>query len=212
MKDIIARAAIAVCFFGMFELESHATVITQTYSGTLPTTVTGTLPDQGSVLEESFTLPTASDLAAFTTSYANGGFEPNLTLFDSMGNFVTGEQTAGTSPIAGADSVTGLALDGYLTAPDLPAGTYTLTLTDFLLNQSLTATNLSDGFTVNYGSGTTSFVDEMGNSRSSSYSLTLEATPAVQMSGVPEPGTIWLAAPFMAGLFILAKKDLYVRK
>jgi hypothetical protein len=38
-------------------------------------------------------------------------------------------------------------LDGEFISPSLPAGKYTVTLTDFELQQSPSATNLSEGFT-----------------------------------------------------------------
>jgi hypothetical protein len=65
-------------------------------------------------------------------------------------------------------------------------GMYTLAVTDFLLNQSITATNLSDGFTANFGSGTT-FTDANGNVRTGNYALTVSITPA------PEPASAFLA-------------------
>lgn len=188
---------------GMFVPNSQAAVINQTYSGSFPANISGTLPDQGTALEEMFTLTSASTLTISTSSYATGGFEPNLTLYNSAGKYIITGITAGSSPIATADPTTKLKFDGYLTA-NVAAGTYTVALTDFLLNQSLTATNLSDGFTVNYGSGTT-FVDEMGNPRTGAYALRIAA---VGPSAVPEPGTLWLAAPFLAGLALRARKRL----
>ena len=89
-----------------------------------------------------------------------------------------------------------------LTAPSLPAGMYTLALTDFLLNQSLTATNLSDGFTVNFGSGTT-FADTNGNQRTGNFALTINTG---NTAAVPEPATLWLAAPFLGFLALRARK------
>jgi hypothetical protein len=91
-----------------------------------------------------------------------------------------------------------------LTESNLPAGMYTIAVSDFLLNQSLTATNLSDGFTVNYGSGTT-FTDANGNQRTGNYSFTIAAAST---SAVPEPATFWLAVPFLAGFAMRARKRL----
>lgn len=192
---------LAILLLSALALTSQAAIITQTYSGPLPVTITGTLPDQGTALEESVTLATAASLTVFTTSYASGGFEPNLMLFDSAGNYITTGITPGSSPLAAVDHTTGLALDGYLTAFNLPAGMYTVTLTDFLLNQALTATNLSGGFTANYGSGTT-FVDEQQNLRSSNYALT------IRTSVIPEPSTLLLAGPILIWLAIRARKPL----
>jgi hypothetical protein len=184
---------------GTFTQYGFAATITQTYSGAFPAIIAGTLPNQGSALLESFTLSSTANLTVTTTSYATGGFEPNLLLFNSTGNFVS----AG-SPFGVVDPSTGIIGDMRLFAPNLTAGMYTLALTDFLLNQSLTATNLSDGFTLNFGSGTT-FMDANGNQRTSNYSLTI--------SPAPEPATVWLLAPLLiAGLAFQARKQLYQNK
>ena len=172
-------------------------IINQTYSGIFPATITGTLPNQGTALEELLTLPQTSALTITTTSYAKGGFEPNLLLFNSVGNFVT----AG-NPFGSVDPGTGIVGDMRLTALNLPAGMYTLAVTDFLLNQSLTATNLSDGFTVNYGSGTT-FADSNGNPRIGNYAVTI----STGASAVPEPATLWLSTPLFAILALRLRKN-----
>jgi len=181
---------------GIFAPMSQGASITQTYSGALPVTITGTLPNQGTALELTFTLPSPDNLTIFTSSYATGGFQTNLLLFDSMGGFITAGVPAG-SP----DPTTGLIGDTKLMASTLSAGTYTVALTDFLLNQSLTATNLSDGFTANFGSGTT-FSDANGNTRTGNYALTITTG---DQAAIPEPATMWLAAPVLAWLGIRAK-------
>lgn len=186
MKQILLTlGAIAA---GAFAPAIQASTIDQAYTRAFPATVSGTLPNQGSVLLETFTLTSPSDVTIDTTSYAAGGFETNLELFDSSGDFVTAGSPSGVE-----DPTTGIIGDSSLTAPDLPASTYTLALTDFLLNQSITATNLSDGFTENYGSGT-NFVDADGNTRSGNYGFT------IQTSAVPEPSTLW----FTTGLLLVA--------
>ena len=88
---------------GIFAPMSQGASITQTYSGALPVTITGTLPNQGTALELTFTLPSPNNLTIFTSSYATGGFQTNLLLFDSMGGFLTAGVPAG-SP----DPTTGL--------------------------------------------------------------------------------------------------------
>jgi len=174
-------------------------IINQTFSGSFPASITGTLPTQDTALLEMFTLPSSSDVNVTSTSYASGGFEPNLLLYNSTGNFING----GT-PFGQPDPNTGIIGDMRLTAPNLAAGVYTLAVTDFLLNQSLTAINLSDGFTVNFGSGTT-FMDSNGNQRSGNFALTINTAGAG--GEVPEPATLWLAAPFLAALVMRARKS-----
>ncbi|MCA1481055.1 DVUA0089 family protein, partial [Bradyrhizobium sp. NBAIM08] len=129
---------------------TYAATITDTYAGSLPATFTGTLPDQGSVFLETFTLSAPGNVTVFTTSYATGGFQTNLLLFNSSGTAIAGSVPAGLPDVG-----TGIVGDSLLTAMGLGAGTYTVALTDFLLGQSLVATNLSDGFTFNLGNGTT---------------------------------------------------------
>ena len=176
---------------------AEAASIMQTYTGPLPVTITGTLPDQGTALEQTFTLPSDGspfNLTIFTTSYEDGGFQPNLFLFDDMGDFISAGIPAG-SP----DPTTGLVGDTRLMVSNLPSGTYIVAITDFLLNQSLTAMGLEDGFTLNYGDGTT-FVDANGNTRTGDFSLTIQAAP------IPEPSTLWLAGPIVAWLGLRARK------
>ena len=92
--------------------------------------------------------------------------------------------------------------DAYLSSMNLSAGTYILTLSDFLVQQPVTATNLSDGF-INYGSGT-SFIDVQGNPRNGNYSLNLSATSVTP--SVPEPATFGLMIPAIVGLAALLRK------
>ena len=169
----------------------HATTIMQTYSGSLPFTIAGTLPNQNSVLEETFTLTGPSTILISTASYRTGGFQTNLQLYDAAGNFITASMPGGAP-----DASTGLIGDSLLFSPTLAAGTYIVALTDWLLTQTLGATNLSDGFTFNLGDGT--FVDANGNMRTGAYELTVQATP--------EPATVWIAAPVLALFAIRARK------
>lgn len=187
---------LAILALGTLAPVSQAASITQSYSGPLPATLTGTLPNQNTALELTFTLALPGDLSIFTSSYATGGFQTNLLLFNSTGNFVSAGTPAGT-PAPG----TGLIGDTRLMATNLSAGMYTVALTDFLLNQSLTATNLSDGFPVNFGSGT-NFVDANGNTRTGAYALTINPAP------IPEPSTLWLAAPALAWLGLRGRRLL----
>lgn len=193
-------ASVAALMLGILAPNSRAaTVITQTFSGSFPATITGILPNQGTVLEESLTLPFTNSLTITTTSYATGGFQTNLFLFNPAGTTVGAE-----SPFGLPDPSTGIIGDERLTATNLPAGMYTLALSDFLLNQSFTAKNLSDGFNDNSGDGV-NFVDANGNRRNGNFSLTINPT---RPAAVPEPGTAWLAAPFLAVLAIRARKRL----
>jgi hypothetical protein len=158
--------------------------------GTIPgeATTAGTFTDQGEVLEATFSVTSTSDVTLFTTSYASGGFQPQISLYTSTGNFIATQEVV--SPLAGLDSSTNLAADTFLFDAAVAPGTYTAVLTDFLNQPMSTATNLSDGFT-NIGSGGSSFIDEQGNSRNATYSLTLTS------ASVPEPASLWLSLPIL---------------
>jgi hypothetical protein len=171
----------------------------------------GTLSNQGEVLEATFSITSASNLTIYTNSYGGGtnangttatagGFMPSLVLYNNAGSFVAGETFP--SPIGRTDPATGLNGDAYLSRTNLGAGTYILTLSDFLVQQSATATNLSDGF-INFGSGTT-FSDVQGNLRTGNYSLNLSTSSTTP--SVPEPATFGLMIPALVGVAVLVRK------
>lgn len=174
-------------------------------------TTTGTLANQGTALEETFSLSSASNLKIYTSSYGggmnadgstatSGGFMPALVLYDSAGNYVAGETFP--SPIGKMDAKTGLVGDSYLSADHMAAGSYILTLADFQVQQSATAMNLSDGF-INYGGGT-SFTDVQGNLRTGNYALNLTASG--MPTTTPEPATFFLVIPTLLGVVTLVKR------
>jgi hypothetical protein len=179
---------------GLVSLQQAGAATVSTNLGTLSGNVTtsGTFADQGDVFEAMFSLSSSSNLTLFTTSYAGGGFEPQITLYTSAGNFVASE--AVTSPVATVDPSTGLAADAYLFDGAAAPGAYIAVVTDFLNQQPASATNLSDGF-MNIGVGGNNFFDEQGNPRNANYSLNLSTASA---SSVPEPATLWLSVPILA--------------
>jgi hypothetical protein len=210
-KLISGLAAFAFC--ASIVGRANASSISQTYSGTL-TSETGS----GSVVLESFTLTSASDVTIYTTSYgggtnldgttsAAGGFQPNITLYNSTG-FVIENQSPSFSPVANPDPSNGLTLDGYLKDTDAAAGTYYVTLTDWQNQMSVTATglNLSEAASLQFsGPGGSSFQDVDGNNRTGAYALNISATP-MGGSAVPEPSTFMLVIPTLAAAVLLACK------
>jgi hypothetical protein len=191
----------------------RAVTVTNANFGTVSGAFTSTqiLLNQDQAVEATFSINSTSNLTIYTTSYGgginangttatSGGFMPSLVLYNSAGNYVAGETFP--SPTGKTDPVTGLVGDAYLSSMNLAAGTYILALSDFLVQQSPTATNLSDGF-INYGSGTT-FTDVQGNVRTGTYSLNLSATSVTP--SVPEPATFGLMIPALVGVAALVRK------
>jgi len=213
-----SRVAAALLFgaFGCAYAEAASCAATVT----LPATCTGSLSSEsgtGSVVLESFTLDMASSLTIFTTSYgggknldntttSSGGFEPNITLYNSQG-LVLADQNPGFSPIANPDPGNHWKGDGYLNDPHLSSGTYYITLTDWQNQQLLTATSLNLSMPIAQqftGPGGTSFTDVQGNNRNGNYALDIESTPLT--SSTPEPATFWLIIPIFAAAFWLRKR------
>jgi hypothetical protein len=196
MKKTFLGLSFTALLLGSFSAGTlQAVTITTANLGTLsaPLTRSGTLANEGVALEATFSLGSATQLTIFTTSYgggtnangtstASGGFMPSLVLYNGAGNYVAG----GTfpSPIGTRDSNTGLVGDAYLRTSTLTAGTYTLALSDYLVQQSPTAINLSDGF-IEYGSGTT-FTDVQGNVRTGNYTLNISGPS----NAAAAPGTL----------------------
>ncbi len=196
-----------------------AVTITSGNLGTLGSAanLTGTLANQGTVLEENFSLAASSSITVYTTSYGgganvdgssttSGGFMPSLVLYSGTGSYVAGETFP--SPTGNMDMSTGLVGDSYLSAAGLVPGTYILALSDFQVQQAPTATNLSDGF-INYGGGA-SFFDAQGNLRTGDYSLNLTTTSNASSAATPEPGTFFLVIPALLGAIALRRRSVSV--
>jgi hypothetical protein len=208
MKKSFLGLGFTALLLGSFSTGTlKAVTISTTDLGTLPGPVTtsGTLANQGVALENTFSLSTATQLTIFTTSYGGGanangttatpgGFMPSLVLYNGTGNYVAGETFP--SPIGSMDPTTRLVGDAYIRTSTFSAGTYVVALSDFQVQQSPTATNLSDGF-IDYGSGTT-FTDVQGNLRNGNY--TLNITGPGNAAAAPEPGTLALIGPAFGGL------------
>ena len=207
-KRSLALSAMALLLVAAGTQQMKAVTVTNVDLGALsgPLTNSGTLANQGTALEAMFSISSPTTLTIFTDSYgggtnadgtstAAGGFMSSLVLYDGTGNYVAGETFP--SPIGHNDPTTGLNGDAYIKTGSLAAGTYTVALSDFLVQQSATATNLSDGF-INYGSGTT-FTDVQGNMRNGNYALNISGVSGPPPSSTPEPATFWLMVPALVG-------------
>lgn len=157
----------------------------------------------------SVTLPTAQNVAIWTTSFAGGGFAPALSFFDPTGLLLAAvvDGYPGGCTTASPDPATGYCWDAYLSMPDLPAGEYTLALTED--DNTANGPDFSDGFqegtdNQNNFTGplflddpTRSFILVDGSQRTNAWDLTIETT------NVPEPSSVLPLWTILLGLATL---------
>ena len=178
----------------------------------IPTTYAGSFTRDDDRFVLSFHLDRETDLVAATTSWAQGGFAPVLTLFGGAGGV---QQSAGSASTCGAgsgaiDPLTGACWDARL-GTHLDAGDYDLVLTqdgNFAFGATLAEGFALDGFehyTSQFYLGQDDgplCVNVDASERACSFSLTVDLVQASDPPGgdVPEP-----AAPalFAAGLLAL---------
>lgn len=159
----------------------------------------------------SFTLPTTSDVTLQTLSFAGGtnakgqpiaegGFAPDLTLFDSTtGNWLAADQ-GGTSPSAcgsrATDSATGYCLDAYIEMT-LGPGSYLLVLTQ---DPNIALGDYPDGFSADlfllFDPSNPFYLNaDSGYQRTGDWAVDI-TTPS--MSPVPEPSSLTLLLSALA--------------
>ena len=139
---------------------------------------------QWSAAVYSFSVPTPSLMQAVTISYAAGGLEPYLSLFDASGTFLASTFFGVTCPSgASVNPASGACLDVLLDGGTIAAGTYQIVISafenfSFAENQGFGV--LADGFT-----GLGNLLP--GEDLNYAFKVTLTST-----SSVPEPSTAWL--------------------
>lgn len=133
-----------------------------------------------------------------STTIPEGGFAPDATIFDFLGDFQTND-TGGHCPPTAADSVTGNCDDPYLQQV-FSAGTYTLALT---VDDNLAVGALSDGFKQMGNPGFTcaedgltgefcDVTDPLYGERTGNYAISIAGATAASdiTSATPEPATL----------------------
>ncbi len=161
-------------------------------------TKTGTLNADNSAYVYSFNTATTQTYTFSTTSYAAGGFLPDLTLFQANGNFVDFSQTSGMGDVSFSDT--------------LGAGSYLLYLTEFP-NEAVGPT-LTQGFlfqdspTITGDSCSVPGGTFLGSSTAPCAQRTANYTVNVNASPVPEPSTLLLVLPPAALLLAFARRRL----
>jgi hypothetical protein len=153
-----------------------------------------------------FTLLNNATVTIGTSSYAAGGFDPTLTLFDSLGVFIDQNQDISFNNF-----------DSFMSDTLLP-GSYIVALTQYDNFPVADDTNnklLSDGFTQagngnftgpEFSDGPGSFINIDGLQRTSQWDLAIEVVDAANNpAAVPEPSTLLLLAIGFAGLCALRR-------
>lgn len=149
-----------------------------------------------------FSVASTSTVTIQTTSFAVGGFEPVLALYDGSGNLLLLDSTGGTVPSncgsRAIDPVSGFCLDAFIQG-SLNPDNYTIALTEW--DNIPNGPTLADGFPQTGNGNFTgpeflgspgSFILFDGTQRGSNWALDVNGVPSV-----PEPGT---AALVMFGL------------
>lgn len=195
MKKCIAQAIGAVCLgaAGLAD-PAQAALVSYSYTGTLPPD----FPDAVAVF--GFTVTAGlQDLQATTFGYAGGtngegvtfaagGFDPVLSLFDAAGDLVA-EDDDGRGLV---DPQTGLASDSQLLRT-LDVGSYFLAISAY---GNVSLGGLLPGPTGGF-SGGGSFIDGEGDARSSFYAVDIVLTPL--------PAALPLLAAGLGGLGLAAR-------
>ena len=173
----------------------------------------GTFSGDADVQLFSFTVGAGANVTLSTTSYAAGGFDPYISLYDSTGALIF--QIDDGSP--NSDPGNGNAYDSFVTFPPgdgslsiLTAGTYTLALTQ---SPNLPfGSVLSDGFffdpsetnfTAIYLCQNGQFCDQNGNDRGNGWALVIDGVDSAAQAGLaqtPLPAALPL---FATGLGVL---------
>jgi hypothetical protein len=183
---------------------------------------TGTFSTDDQLQQFNFSLASGATVTLRTWSYAGGtnqasmviprgGFDPWLSLFNSLGNELQSVDN-GTCGQVGMDSVTMSCFDSYISVA-LGAGTYTLILSqsdnqpnDTLLADGFTRTG-QPSFTSMFACSNGQFCDANADNRTNRWDVDIDnVTSASPVSSVPEPGTVVLLMSGMAAIAVLRRR------
>jgi hypothetical protein len=159
---------------------------------------------------QSFTESSLSSVTLQTSSYAAGGFDPIVAVFDATGALIgQNDDGAGVPP----DPSTGEALDALLTL-SLAPGQYTVSLTQF--DNFALGPTLADGFVESgmgnftaapFDCGAPNFCDFTGSARTNQWALTITSQVAVSEPSTMAIFTVSLACfGTMIGARILGRR------
>jgi len=149
----------------------------------------------------SFTQSSLSPVSLQTSSYAAGGFDPIVAVFDATGLLIGQNDDGDGVP---SDPSTGEALDSLLTLSPLAPGQYLVSLTEF--DNFPLGPTLADGFVESglgnftadlFQCGAPNFCDVTGSARTNQWALTISGEAVTAAATVSEPSTMAL---FIVGL------------
>ena len=190
----------------------------------------GFFPQDDQVQLFQFDVADASPVMLRTISYAGGtnsagivvpegGFDPYLALFDSVGVLLFDNDEGPTAPVS---PVTGSAYDALI-QQTLAPGSYTLSLSQF--DNIAIGPNLSSGFveagagnfTGAFGCSNVSFCDIDGNNRTNAWAVEILNAPSATGPGgplapVPEPATLSLVGGVLIGAGLFGEAYAYRRR
>jgi hypothetical protein len=184
---------------------------------------TGKFQSDDQMFQLNFTLSSMSTLTVESFGYGGGtngagmvipqgGFATDVAVFSATGsqNLLAQDSLGGTAPSACGprhiNSNTGFCLDGFLSIPNLAAGTYILTLTE--QGNPANGNTFADGFAQTGGGNFTGgpFLDPLdGSQLTGNWAVDVSATGLV-VSTTPEPATVLLSLLSVPGLALVARR------
>jgi hypothetical protein len=189
---------------------------------------TGTFSTDDQIFQLTFTLSAMSTVTIQSFGYGGGingagtiipqgGFATDVAVFMASGpqNLIAEDSVGGTAPSdcspRNINSVTGFCLDGFLSLPNLAAGSYILTLTE--QGNNANGPTLGDGF-AEAGAGNFTggpFLDPFGNQMNGDWAVDISGRDLVVNSSAPEPATVLLSLVLVPGLAVAVRRRGQVR-